>query len=384
MVVDPVSRLKKNRRFMIRVKEIDLYITNKCNLRCPFCSVEVNKEMDCELTLNEIKTFIGSAKEMGLEELHLTGGEPLLRKDVCEIVKYAVDKQLNVRLITNGTLMTLSLFDELYNAGLRSIMFSLDGLLKYNDSIRSRGSFSKTIRAIKICLEKSDMIIRANSVAWVDNMQDIKELLLVLNELKIDTYSVFLGSPLGHGRGYMDKVINPLTWQSFIDELKDIVRCNGIKTNVVIEKGFLFKEETDFDITSLSGRGVGCFSISSNYDYFLVRANGHVYPCVFYSNSKNSIGNIRNNTLKAILMQYKQNSFYNDVGKIPAECLDCSNAKSCRGGCRGYAQLYTGKWTNKDIRCSDMQSDFVPLCPIMKYNLNTGKLGGSSEEALKL
>ncbi len=367
----------------MKLEEIDLYVTNKCNLKCKFCSVKAGSYID-EIPLPRIKEIIDEAIQYGLQDLHLTGGEPTLRADLEEIIEYAVSKKLNVRLITNGTLLTKKRLDSMYNHGLRSIMISLDGNEEYHDKVRGvKGTFKKALETVKYAKDKG-MYTRVNSVAWKDNREDILNLLEIFNEMKIDVYSIFLGSPLGYAITQKDNTINSKDWRKYCDEVRELVRKNNFYTKVVMEKGFLYSEEDPEQVLSLGGRGRGCYKITEYTDFLLIRSNGDVYPCVFFSNESEPIGNIYKNTLKEINDKFKKNELYKKYGEYPEKCLLCKNVKYCHGGCRGYAKLCNNDWFDKDPRCNDETfGASVPLCPIVKLNINSNMIGGSSEQVLE-
>src|SRR3990172_10527734 len=81
-------------------------LTKKCNLRCPHCYMEAGQAAENELTTDECLELIGEMKALGTEMLILTGGEPLLRKDIYEIARYASDQRIWVVMGTNGVLIT--------------------------------------------------------------------------------------------------------------------------------------------------------------------------------------------------------------------------------------------------------------------------------------
>lgn len=367
----------------MKLEEIDLYVTNKCNLKCKFCSVKAGSYND-EIPLSRIKEIIDEAVQYGLQDLHMTGGEPTTRKDLEEIIEYAVSKKINVRLITNGTLLTKERIDSLYNHGLRSIMISLDGDEEYHDKVRGvKGSFKKALETVKYAKEKG-LYTRVNSVAWKDNREDILYLLEMFNKMKIDVYSIFLGSPLGYAITQKDNTINSIDWRKYCAEVRELVRKNNFYTKVVMEKGYLYSDENPKQVLGLGGRGRGCYKITDYTDFLLIRSNGDVYPCVFFSNESESIGNIYKNTLKEINDRFKVNDLYKKYGECPEKCLLCKNVKYCHGGCRGYAKLCSNDWFDKDPRCNDeTKGKLIPLCPIVKLNINSDMIGGSSEQVLK-
>ncbi len=367
----------------MRLEEIDLYVTNNCNLNCKFCSVKAGSYHD-EISLDRIKELIDEAVKYGLSDLHMTGGEPTLRQDLEEIIEYAVSKKLNVRLITNGTLLTKRRLDRLCDHGLKSIMISLDGMEEYHDKVRGvKGSFQKAFKTIIYAIEKG-MFVRVNSVAWKDNCDEIIKLLDLFNQMKVNVYSIFLGSPLGYAIEQKDNTIDSQGWRSFCEKVKDIVHKKEFFTKVVMEKGYLYSDEDPKTILGLGGRGRGCYQITNFTDFLLIRSNGDVYPCVFFSNEAEPIGNIHKESLKEIHDHFQKNSLYKKFGEYPEKCVSCEKVKYCHGGCRGYAKLCNGDWFDKDPRCTNSTKDgAIPLCPIVKLNINSDMIGGSSEQVLE-
>lgn len=364
------------------LEELDLYLTNRCNLHCDFCSVQANNNI-AEISFNKIKDIIKTAVHYDLKELHLTGGEPTLRSDLEDIIEFSTAADLNVRLITNGTTLNKDRLTKLVKCGLKSIMISLDGMEDYHNSVRGNNTYKKTVQAITSALALN-MFVRVNSVAWLDNQNEIIQLSDFLNDMGVDVYSIFLGSPLGYARTKKDNVMDPMTWRKFYITLQENVKRKKYHMKVVVEKGYIFSDEPSNDLSSLQGRGRGCYQMTNYYDYFLIQSNGNVYPCVFYGNEANPIGNINESSFDEVLQSFEKSDFYKEMGQFPTDCEKCEKLLFCKGGCRGYAKLYSEKWMCKDPRCVQQKPiSYFPVCPIVKYNLNEDRLGGSSEQALR-
>ncbi|MGL4874451.1 MAG: radical SAM/SPASM domain-containing protein [Clostridium sp.] len=359
------------------MKEVDLYVTDNCNLKCKFCSVMANKNHIEDMSLKQIKDIIDQLKELKVEELHITGGEPFLRKDLEEIVEYAIYKGFNVRVITNGTYTNSARLKKLYSVGLRNIMFSLDGEKEYHDSIRGVGMYDKTVSMIKVAQEMG-YIVRVNSVAWKNNCDSICE---NLKKFNVDYYSIFLGSPLGSGNEFKEQVVEPKEWRKFRDKLKDIMKKENIKTEVILEVGYVFRDELSKENRKMLSNDIGCTKFNHNEDFFLIKASGEVYPCVFFSNDSESLGNVKDSTMKEILDKYRGSEFYSQCGKCTSECNDCLSIELCQGGCKGYSKIYFNNWFKKDPRC-DNKDMYYPVCPITKINLNTDMIGPSTEDVV--
>ncbi len=103
-------------------------ITNRCNVRCFYCHHDGIVPQDYEMSPNEIKKIVEVAKEIGIEKIRLSGGEPLIRNDIVDIVsKISSVGFRDISLTTNGTLLG-KYAEDLYNAGLTRVNVSFDTL----------------------------------------------------------------------------------------------------------------------------------------------------------------------------------------------------------------------------------------------------------------
>lgn len=124
---------------------VSFIITHRCNYRCEYCNSYNVKEN--EMTTEQIKTMINEFKEIGIQRLGLTGGEPLLRKDIGEIIDYAKRKNITVTLVSNGLLVP-KMIEQIKNVDL--LLLSLDGPEKIHNKYRNQGAYKAVIKAVKI------------------------------------------------------------------------------------------------------------------------------------------------------------------------------------------------------------------------------------------
>src|SRR5690606_22336893 len=124
-------------------------ITNRCNLSCHYCYVgqSLNKKTDSLLNLDEWFKILDKTPRNTL--IDITGGEPLLAPHIDKILGSILDRKMKVSLITNGTIHKDDIFSIMVEKKLMHLMFSLDGPEEINDSIRGKGSFQKTMMAVK-------------------------------------------------------------------------------------------------------------------------------------------------------------------------------------------------------------------------------------------
>lgn len=150
-------------------KDLRVSLTDKCNLRCTYCMPEEGVDWIGKakhLTINELERVIAILCEEGIEEIRLTGGEPLLHPDVVEIVKMiaSLPTKPEISMTTNATRLG-SLADDLKLAGLRRLNISLDTLnpITFRELTR-RDGFEETMIGIKAAQKADFEIIKINAV----------------------------------------------------------------------------------------------------------------------------------------------------------------------------------------------------------------------------
>lgn len=150
-------------------KDLRVSLTDKCNLRCTYCMPEEGVDWISKakhLTINELERVIAILCEEGIEEIRLTGGEPLLHPDVVEIVMMiaSLPTKPEISMTTNATRLG-SLADDLKLAGLRRLNISLDTLnpITFKELTR-RDGFEETMIGIKAAQKADFEIIKINAV----------------------------------------------------------------------------------------------------------------------------------------------------------------------------------------------------------------------------
>jgi 12,18-didecarboxysiroheme deacetylase len=126
--------------------------TRRCNLRCVHCySSSRNIPYGNELTTEEGKALIADLAAFGAPVILFSGGEPLIRKDLPELARFAVDRGMRVVISTNGTLITKKIAAVFREIGLSYIGVSLDGIGATHDRFRGvQGAFERAMKGIRI------------------------------------------------------------------------------------------------------------------------------------------------------------------------------------------------------------------------------------------
>ena len=132
-----------------RIIYLDLTCTYRCNLACPYCYVKTRREMAPELTTEEIRQLMEDADTLGAEYFCLTGGEPLLRKDIKALLKEGTRHSFYLELITNGTLISKSIADLLAERGVLTYV-SIDSHKREElERIRGPGTWELVMKGLE-------------------------------------------------------------------------------------------------------------------------------------------------------------------------------------------------------------------------------------------
>ncbi len=160
-LIDTFGRIHDNLR---------VSVTDRCNIRCFYCMPETDVKFQAReelLTFEEIERFVSIAAKLGVRKVRLTGGEPLLRKNLSTLVRKlsAIDGIEDLALTTNGVLLAQQA-EELYEAGLRRINVHLDTLDRERfKRITRRDDFDRVMEGIETCRRLGYGPIKINVVA---------------------------------------------------------------------------------------------------------------------------------------------------------------------------------------------------------------------------
>jgi MoaA/NifB/PqqE/SkfB family radical SAM enzyme len=173
-------------------------ITNQCNYNCKYCifSSEFYHD-DRELTTDECKKVIDYLVDRNFRYLKVSGGEPFVRKDITEILKYAVDKNMVVDVSTNASLINDNIIEKLKEIKLKMIHISMDGFNKETQElVRGNNTFERTINGIKR-LNDIGIYLRIGTVIYNGNEYNLEDLVKFAVSLKVNEIIFSIMEPVG-------------------------------------------------------------------------------------------------------------------------------------------------------------------------------------------
>ena len=171
--------------------------TRRCNLNCIHCGASKEKYEE-ELKEIDVKKLIDEIAKMGVKTFAVTGGEPLTRKDLLSILKYASDKGLKTGIATNGFLIDKDKATKIKSSNVDSIQISLDGTKDIHNKIRrNNNSYDRAINAIKYLNEVGIQDISVATTINPLNLKNLEELMETLIDLKIKSWRICVVMPIG-------------------------------------------------------------------------------------------------------------------------------------------------------------------------------------------
>ncbi|VVC03952.1 Coenzyme PQQ synthesis protein E [Candidatus Bilamarchaeum dharawalense] len=293
--------------------------TKRCIFDCVHCGV-TKHQLKNELTTAQIKSLINQAADFGISIFAITGGEPLIRKDLVEIIAYASKKGLKVTLATNGLLLDKSLVDRLIKAGVVTFMLSLDGPKEIHNKIRRNSkSFDHVFNAIKLIRGKSAVVISTTLMAL--NQYSLPDLHNLLVNEKIDLWRLNPLLPIGNALDNKVSLTRPLN--EILGEIHALRKRKQVKImlceSLPYTPGYTVRDlpvycPVGFTVMTIGVDGTirGCPEQGDSEDW--VEGNGLTEPL-------------------QIIWQKKFSRYRNYEWKSDPSCAKCNATKLCMGGC---------------------------------------------------
>ena len=307
---------------------VHLEVTKRCNLRCIHCAIRADApNRSEELSTDEIKSLIDSLSSLGTMYLSMSGGEPFLRKDIFDLVKYGKSRGLGLHISSNGTLITRGAARRLNALGLDAITISLDAVTpEIHDAIRGvKGAFEKAVSAIKNLVEcKRRTQVGINAIVTDLNFHELPELVDFAAELGADGVRLQPWHP-SLGRPETEDLLSVKRerlgeLRRVLDEALRRARRNGIYINSRtyihgISQFFEDAEKLKVDCFA------GFFSCNVSWE-------GVVYPCAFVP----PVGSVRDERFEEIWRSERFKAVRNDIrrGKCPKCWMNCFIEPSLR------------------------------------------------------
>lgn len=315
-----------------QLRNLFIEMTMNCNQHCRHCGSNCGEKfLDDQLSNEEIKNFLFELKKdlkkenKNLPFLSITGGEPLLRKDLVDIMSYAHSLGYSWGMTSNGLLIDEKLAIELKKAGMYSIGLSLDGLEETHDWFRqSKGSYQKVLNATKILVDTGFDNVMLTTVVHKRNINELEELYKVVKEINCNTWRIINVDPIGRAKDNEEIVLYTMDYKRIIDFIYEN-RAKDNKLDICYGcnhfLGYKYEREVRpwyFLCTA------GIYTAGIFY-------NGDIGACLDIQRSIKTIqGNIREHNFYEIWLN-RFDVYRKDRTKDSKTCKDCKHKDKCAG-----------------------------------------------------
>ncbi|NPU86394.1 MAG: radical SAM protein [Syntrophaceae bacterium] len=328
-------------------------VTSACNLRCIHCHATSGKPDPRELKTDEGKRFIDQLAEMQeFRTLIFTGGEPLVRGDIFELLRHSQRAGFVNIIATNGTLIDEETAWKLKDHGVACNAISLDAAdPDVHNFIRNNPeAFDLTMRAME-ATKKAGILLQVNTTAMEYNIPHLEPLIDFVDAQKASIMLMYQLVAVGRG----EKIKNATLKKSANQKLSELIAGKQKNVQTIIEpvagpqywpyllgkkginRGWKLKLAEKVFHGCAAGRG-----------FVYIKANGDVWPCPFVEVSG---GNVREQSFRTI---YETSPVFTNLRNreqtLKGLCGECEYVSVC-GGCRGRALAYSGDYLAEDPRC---------------------------------
>ena len=323
---------------------IDWAITNKCNLNCLHCRGMDKKEVDG-------RTILKIAEEILLLKprwIIIEGGEPLLRKELFEIIEIVHKSKIKIYLISNGMLFNENIAKRFAELNV-NLMISIDGADKKSyERIRRKASFEQLKKSVAIANDYG-ILDSCPITIGKHNQHQIDRLFKFAEEIGYSKIT-FLG--LKPCKDYEKYVLNAEEYEQVFFSV--IENQRKYKMDIYFDEPFFkpFLKEHNIDYSPNPENGIIVPDVSRCIfgEYMFIETNGDVKPCTFApivmgNAGRKSLGKIWNDMQNSELIKKIK-----DFGGRESPCRECKYLYEC-GGCRSRTFGLTKSWTASDPSC---------------------------------
>jgi radical SAM protein with 4Fe4S-binding SPASM domain len=335
---------------------IQWHLTERCNLRCAHCYQD-GDPAGRELSFPEIASVIGEAADMlaawreayGIDfspSFHVTGGEPLLHRDLSAILEEMKKRQFAVYLLSNGTLITESWARRLAGLGVEGVQISLEGPGPVHEDIRGPGSFAAALQGAQNLVAAGVRVIFNTTLSRL-NAASFPDLVPLSLSLGVQELGFARLVPSGRGETLLNQMLSPEELLQFYQEILAL-EVNGLDVGsgdpLANQIGVAEIPEAGNDSFPWGGCAAGISGLT-------LLPDGTILPC---RRLPVPLGNVRRDRLREIWATSPVLDALRDKSRYAGKCGSCPRWAQCRG-CRAIAYACTRAQGAPDFLAPDPQ-----------------------------
>ncbi len=305
-------------------------VTNACNMYCAHCYRDAGCKAEDELSTEQAKKLLTEIKRAGFQIMIFSGGEPLMRPDILELVKFADGLGLFPVFGTNGTLITPQMAKDLKAAGARAMGISLDSLdAAKHDKFRSfPGGWQGAVDGMKNC-KAAGLPFQIHTTVMDWNAPELEDMIDFAVEIGARAHHFFFLVPTGRAATIEEESLRAEQYEDVLTRIMKKQQTVPIELKPTCAPQFL-RIAAELGMKSRFHRG--CLA---GLSYCIISPKGKVQPCAYL---KEYLGDVRETPFDEI---WKNNPVLQKLRtmKYDGGCGACKYQRVC-GGCRARAAIY--------------------------------------------
>ena len=331
-------------------------VTRSCNLACKHCRGEAHTEpYPGELSTAEAKALIDTFPDVGDPIIIFTGGDPMMRPDVYELIRYATDKGLRCVFSPNGTLITKETARKIREAGIQRCSISIDGAdAESHDDFRGvPGAFAASMRGIEY-LKAEGMEFQINTTVTKNNLSSFKEIFELCERIGAAAWHIFLLVPMGRAAGLADQVITAQEYEDVLHWFYDFRKTTNMHLKATCAPHYyrIMRQRAKEDNVAVTPENFGMDAMTrgclGGTGFCFISHVGQVQPCGYL---ELDCGNIKKTPFPEIWRNSKHFLEFRNQDDYKGKCGSCEYHKVC-GGCRARAWSMDGDHLAQEPLCT--------------------------------
>ena len=340
--------MKEMSRKIMKPRLVAFEVTRRCRFNCRHCRANA----DCageekELTDEQCRKILASIAEFNKCVIILTGGEPMERGDIYELIRHGRGLGLQMVMATCGYAIDDAAIARLKEAGVSALSISLDGACaETHDAFRqTEGAFDLAVGAAEAA-RREGMRFQINTTITKGNVSEVPMIAELCEKLGAYCFNPFILVPTGRGKAIAGEILDPAEYETLLNELLRMKLDSEIEIRVTCGPQFarICKQEK---LEKLSGRNNGCMA---GRGFGFISCHGDVQTCGFLNISA---GNLIENGFDfgSVWMESEFLKEIRNMSAYKGNCGICEYVGLC-GGCRARAYAMCGDYLATDPICN--------------------------------
>ena len=336
------------------------HLTAKCKYNCQHCYMhnspdyasELDNELDLDTCLKIIDDFNETLNHWEIPgRINFTGGDPLLKKEIFELIKYASEKEISIGILGNPDEINFLNAKKLKDLGVSSYQLSIDGMEETHDRLRGKkGAFKEVIRAIH-SLENAGTPSVIMFTLSKSNAYELIDVIKLAAREGVSEFDFARLVPVGRAENSAEEMLKPYEYRALLLQVLECYKelqekgCEikfGRKDNLwrlLYQELGLLKPLPNDRVTIFSGCGIGI-------NILAISADGTVYPC---RRLPIGIGKVPQKSIRDIFIKSEVLNKMRDTCSLK-KCNKCDLRQFCRG-CPAVAYGYNRDYMAEDPQC---------------------------------